>query len=42
MAPDLADPAFKAGAHPIYADWRRTGPVRRARQRDGRVAGHPL
>jgi cytochrome P450 len=35
MTPDLADPAFKADAHPIYADWRRTGPVRRARLPSG-------
>ncbi|GAA4598445.1 cytochrome P450 [Actinoplanes octamycinicus] len=27
---DLGDPAFQADPHPAYADWRRTGPVRRA------------
>ncbi|MEV6349022.1 cytochrome P450 [Actinoplanes sp. NPDC051851] len=27
---DLADPAFQSDPHPVYADWRRAGPVRRA------------
>jgi cytochrome P450 len=29
MTHDLADPAFTADPHPVYARWRREGPVRR-------------
>jgi cytochrome P450 len=35
---DLTDPAFQADPHPIYADWRRTGPVRRTRLPSGLTA----
>ena len=28
---DYADPGFQADPHPVYAEWRRAGPVRRTR-----------
>ncbi|MEV6488349.1 cytochrome P450 [Actinoplanes sp. NPDC051633] len=31
----LTDPAFRADPHPVYAQWRRTGPVRLARLPNG-------
>jgi len=34
---DLADPEFHANPHPVYADWRREGPVRPARMANGMV-----
>ena len=35
VQPDLADPAFRADPHPVYARWRRTEPVRWARLPSG-------
>jgi cytochrome P450 len=35
---DFADPAFQADPHPVYARWRRTGPVRRVRLPSGVTA----
>ncbi|MEV6299671.1 cytochrome P450 [Actinoplanes sp. NPDC051861] len=32
---DFTDPAFQADPHPVYAQWRRTGPVRRTRLPSG-------
>jgi cytochrome P450 len=32
---DFTDPAFLADPHPVYADWRATGPVRRERLPSG-------
>jgi cytochrome P450 len=32
---DFTDPAFLANPHPVYADWRATGPVRRERLPSG-------
>ncbi|RZU52408.1 cytochrome P450 [Krasilnikovia cinnamomea] len=31
LTEDFADPAFQANPHPVYAHWRRTGPVRQVR-----------
>ncbi|MFC7532556.1 cytochrome P450 [Actinoplanes sp. GCM10030250] len=35
---DFTDPAFQADPHPVYAQWRRTGPVRRTRLPSGLTA----
>jgi cytochrome P450 len=35
---DLTDPVFQADPHPVYAEWRRTGPVRRTRLPSGLTA----
>ncbi|MBG0563009.1 cytochrome P450 family protein [Actinoplanes aureus] len=35
---DFTDPAFQADPHPVYAHWRRTGPVTRTRLPSGLTA----
>ncbi|BBH66363.1 cytochrome P450 hydroxylase [Actinoplanes sp. OR16] len=35
---DLADPSFQANPHPAYAEWRRSGPIRRTRLPSGLTA----